>query len=76
LASIRRLRFITRRLTHEFGREPTIRELSDPLNWSLEKTLFIERLAQLDCMSLDSPFDGEFWREQFGGGFDSHYAPK
>jgi RNA polymerase primary sigma factor len=55
LESIRRMRFVTRRLAHELGREPTIRELADGLNWPMEKTLFIQRLTQLDCISLDTP---------------------
>jgi RNA polymerase primary sigma factor len=61
LDSIRRMRFVTRRLAHELGREPTIRELADGLNWTMEKTLFIQRLTQLDCISLDAPIgqDGE-----------------
>jgi RNA polymerase sigma factor (sigma-70 family) len=61
MESIRRLRVTTRRLAYELGREPTIRELSDGLNWAIEKTLFIQRLTQLECISLDSPIgkDGE-----------------
>jgi RNA polymerase primary sigma factor len=55
MESIRRLRYTTRRLAHELNRDPTIRELSDGLNWPMEKTLFIQRLAELECISLDSP---------------------
>jgi RNA polymerase sigma factor (sigma-70 family) len=55
LESIRRLRRTTRRLAHELNREPTIRELTDALNWPMEKTLFIQRLTELECISLDTP---------------------
>ena len=55
LESIRRMKVVMRRLAYELGREPTIRELSGGLNWPLDKTLFIQRLGQLDCVSLDAP---------------------
>src|SRR6185437_12839597 len=61
LASIRRMRYVTRQLAQERGREPTVREIAEAMDWPLEKTLFIQRLAQLDCISLDAPIgeDGE-----------------
>jgi RNA polymerase primary sigma factor len=55
MESLRRMKTITRRLAMELGREPTIREIADGMNWSLEKTAFIQRLAQLDCISIDAP---------------------
>jgi RNA polymerase sigma factor (sigma-70 family) len=54
LDSIRRLRLVTRRLSYELGREPSIREVAAGLNWPLEKALFIQRLTQLECISLDT----------------------
>src|SRR5262249_48638231 len=55
MESIRRLRYTTRRLAHELNREPTMRELSAALNWPIEKTLFIQRLTELECISLETP---------------------
>jgi RNA polymerase primary sigma factor len=61
LESIRRMRVVTRRLAYELNRGPSIREVSDALNWPTEKTLFIQRLTQLECIPLDAPIgnDGE-----------------
>jgi len=59
MESLRRLRYTTRRLSYELGRAPTMRELSEALNWPIEKTLFIQRLTELECVSLDTPIGDE-----------------
>jgi RNA polymerase primary sigma factor len=55
MESIRRLRAMSRRLAVEYGHDPTLRDLAEALNWPLEKTVFVQRLAQLDCVSIDAP---------------------
>ena len=59
MESLRRLRYTARRLSYELGRAATMRELSEALNWPIEKTLFIQRLTELECVSLDTPIGNE-----------------
>jgi RNA polymerase primary sigma factor len=55
--NMRRLRRMTRRLTVEFGREPSLAQLSESLEWTREKASFVQRLLQFKTASIETPLD-------------------
>jgi RNA polymerase primary sigma factor len=60
IESIRKLRRAVRLLTYEQGgEEPTIRELSETLGWSRDRTAFVCALAGWVDVSIDEPVDEE-----------------
>jgi DNA-directed RNA polymerase sigma subunit (sigma70/sigma32) len=54
--SVRKMRRMREILTSENnGEPPTLCQLSEALDWTLEQTEFVINLEQLKCVSLDAP---------------------
>jgi RNA polymerase primary sigma factor len=57
--SIRKFRRIRRILSTELGRQAGIRDIADALDWTSEKTAYIQYLSFAHYVSLEAPINGE-----------------
>jgi RNA polymerase primary sigma factor len=55
--SIRKLRRAKRVVSLELGRQPTVRELADALDWTPEKVSYLQYLSSVRTASIETPVD-------------------